>query len=236
MYRFRFFRAVDDPVACDRFKEGHRKILVDYGITNVTTNTEDWQNDPDVFVITAETECGEMVGGIRLDRTSSALKSLPIQSALNKLDPEIDGLVRSDSARGTAEVCGLWNAKKVFGKGVSPLLARAAVAYAAFIEIDTLYCLVAQYTLDLAKSIGFSVLEEIGNQGTFKYPNDRFVASALRIVDLEELKTAIPSERRRIFSIRRNPSQEFIELSQKKNVAVAYQNDVNIVLGKANEQ
>ena len=235
MYRFRFFRAIDDPIACERFKEGHRKILVDYGITNVTTNTEDWQNDPDVYVISAETENGEMVGGIRLDRTSNLSKALPIQTALNKLDPRIDNLVRTDSAKGTAEVCGLWNAKKVFGKGVSPLLARAAVAYATFIEIDTLYCLVAQYTLDLAKSIGFSVLDEIGATGTFKYPNDRFVASALRITDLQELKSAESYQRRRIFSMRRNPSQQFIELSQKKNVAVAYQNDVKIVFDKANE-
>jgi hypothetical protein len=235
MYKFRFFRAIDDPVACERFKEGHRKILLDYGITNVTTNTEDWQNDPDVFVITAESDCGEIVGGIRLDRTYGK-KTLPIEQALESYDPKIREILAKDSLKGTAEICGLWNAKKVFGKGVSPLLARTAVAFAEYIGIDTLYCLVAHYTLDLAKSIGFNVVESIGKEGTFAYPNDRYVASALCIHDLATLKTAQTDQKRRIMSLRRNPNQHFIELSQKKNVAIAYQNDVKIVFDKANDQ
>ena len=85
---------------------------------------------------------------------------------------------------GLAESCGLWNSKKVFGRGISPLLARCSVSITSFFEIHTLVCFSAPYTLKMIKSLGFKEILTVGDQGRLPYPTEKFLSSPLGIVDI----------------------------------------------------
>ena len=65
--RIRAFRAIDDPLTCQKFIEGHRRVLSIYGIENITTNTDAWMYNPAIFVIVVETLDGsKLYGGARV--------------------------------------------------------------------------------------------------------------------------------------------------------------------------
>ena len=64
---FKAFHAPDEPELCAEFLREHRRVLEDFGIANVTTNTADWTSDPDTYVIVAISEKQGMVGGIRVE-------------------------------------------------------------------------------------------------------------------------------------------------------------------------
>ncbi|HRH39008.1 MAG TPA: hypothetical protein PK760_11710, partial [Flavobacteriales bacterium] len=81
---FKAFRATNEPELCAEFLRQHRKVLEDFGITNVTTNDDAWTKDPNTYVIVALADDASMVGGIRLE-VDKGTRDLPIQSALFKL-------------------------------------------------------------------------------------------------------------------------------------------------------
>jgi hypothetical protein len=56
MLKLRISRAVDDLDACSKFAHGHAKVLLDYGVTKVTSSSTDWFYNPAVYMIMAEIE------------------------------------------------------------------------------------------------------------------------------------------------------------------------------------
>jgi hypothetical protein len=97
--------------------------------------------------------------------------------------------------------------KKGYGKGISHLLSRTAVAISQPLGINKLYCLAAPYTKEMAESIGFITLLDLGNEGTFKYPIESHLASIMVINDTKSLYTASEFEKDRILSIRKDLKQ-----------------------------
>src|ERR1700710_210039 len=93
MFKFRTFRAIDEPETCQRYKEGHVKVLVDYGITNITSNNDEWMNNPNIYcVIVAESGTNELFGGIRVQLSDERTR-LPVENAVGKMDPFIYKIV-----------------------------------------------------------------------------------------------------------------------------------------------
>lgn len=195
-------------------------MLEDFGITNVTTNTDNWCSDPDTVVIVAQTEDGRMVGGIRIEMQGK--RELPLTKALRTLDPRIDRVVERLGEHGTAEVCGLWNANRFNSRGLPNLLSMAAVSVANQLQIRTMVCLVAHYTLRHALRVGFTMIEEVGDGGTFTYPIPSIKALAMVIPDVRSVDTAIASNRRNIMSLRIRPEQTRIERPGEVELEVQY--------------
>ena len=131
MLRVRVFRAIDDLESCQRFAEGHANVLKDYGITKVTSSKTDWFNNPGVFVVIVENEDGtQVVGGERI-HLANMHSELPIETAVSMVEKRIHDVVAEYSDQKiTGELCGLWNAKSIAGKGVSILLTKMGVAIA----------------------------------------------------------------------------------------------------------
>ncbi len=66
MIKIRVFRAVDEPETCQRWIEGHVKLLTLFGITSITSAKPVWVTDPATYVILAESPSGDKVlGGAR---------------------------------------------------------------------------------------------------------------------------------------------------------------------------
>lgn len=223
MLKIRVFRAIDDLESCKRFAEGHANVLRDYGVTKVTSAKNDWFFNPDVYVAIVETEeSGEVVGGERI-HMSNAAHPLPIEAAVGVVDTKIYGLVADYAARGrTGELCGLWNAKSIAGRGVSVLLTKLGVAFAYKLQMDSLFVLCAPYTVSMCEQAGFTIEKSIGNEGTFFYPKLDLIATALVVKDMGTLSTADPLFLKQIFSMIENPRGTVVEVGAKGYTEVAY--------------
>ncbi|HEY9178896.1 MAG TPA: hypothetical protein VIN07_14470 [Flavipsychrobacter sp.] len=233
MLRIRVFRAIDDLESCKRFAEGHANVLRDYGVTKVTSSKNDWFYNPDVYVAIVETENGdEVVGGERIHMVNKQFP-LPIEEAIAIVEKKIYDLVAryADNKR-TGELCGLWNAKAIAGRGVSILLTKLGVALAHRLRMDSLFVLCAPYTVSMCQAAGFEIETSIGNNGTFIYPKLDLVATSLVVKDMEHLSTADARFRKEILSYIENPASKTLVLGEKGETEVTY----NILLPNTENQ
>lgn len=220
----RIFRADQEIDSCMRYIEGHRKVLEAYGVTQVTSANIDWVYHPSTYIVLVEsTEDGRVLGGGRIQIADGKIP-LPIETAIDKLDPKIYDLVKAESEKyGTGEYCGLWNSREVAGYGIgSILLIRIGIAMMDKLNIGSLFAFASPVTLKLSLKVGYKVLREVGINGTFYYPKEDLLATALMLDDPHELTTAIPSERERILDLKKNPVQKTIESGPKGEIEVDY--------------
>jgi len=211
------FRAVDDLESCQRYIEGHQKVLKIYGIDMITSAKAAWLNDPNTYIILAESENAEKTfGGARIQVAAGTLP-LPIEDALTKFDPNIHEFVSELIPGGTGELCGLWNSREVAGLGIGSIyLGRTGVALAMQLNLNTLFALCAPATVRNTMRVGFSVDERLGDKGAFFYPKEGLVATAVLLKDVLTLSTADDEERRMIFELRSFPVQKKIDIGTKE--------------------
>ncbi|PSL36125.1 hypothetical protein [Chitinophaga ginsengisoli] len=220
MITVRAFKAPDDPEACLRFYNGHLRLLeIYFGIAKITSGSADWMHHENSIVIIVEDETRtKTYGGARVQLADGILP-LPIETAIGKYDPKIYDMVRS----GSAEICAMWNSKEVAGMGIgSQVLARAGVVLAAQMPIDNFHVLCAPITTRIGKRVGFTIDESLGDKGTFFYPKDDFIATAMVINDVNKLENADPKERELIYDLRENLVQTKTEVGPKGSYEVSY--------------
>lgn len=220
MITVRAFKAPDDPEACLRFYNGHLRLLeIYFGIAKITSGSADWMHHDNSIVIIVEDETRtKTYGGARVQLADGVLP-LPIETAIGKYDPKIYDVVRP----GSAEICAMWNSKEVAGMGIgSQVLARAGVVLAAQLPIDNFHVLCAPITTRIGKRVGFTIDESLGDKGTFFYPKDDFIATAMLITDVNKLEHADPKERELIYDLRENLVQTKTEVGPKGSYEVSY--------------
>lgn len=210
------FRAIDDLDACRMYVEGHSKVLKIYGIAMITSAKVAWFDDSDTYVILVESETGDKIyGGARI-QVAAGKFPLPIEDALTKFDPNIHGFIKHHTPLGTGELCGLWNSREVAGLGIGSIyLTRVGVAIATQMNLSTLYALCAPATVKNSNRVGFLIDERLGDKGTFFYPKEGLVATAVLLSDVSVLSTADPDEREKIFDLRQIPVQQKFEISPR---------------------
>ncbi len=222
MIKFRVFRAIDSMESCQRYVEGHMKVLKIFGITMITSANIEWFLDPNTYVIIVESEDKKVLGGARL-QIAHRETDLPIESAVSHLDSRMTELIHHHIPEGTGEICGLWNSREVAGMGVGSIfLTRVGVAIADFLNLKTLFALCAPVTVSNAIKAGFEVETSIGNNGTLYYPKDDLLATVVILRDVKNLPTADPMEKEKIFSMRQNPHQIVIENTPKGEVEIEF--------------
>ncbi len=225
--KFIAFRAINEPELCERFKEGHRNVLLDYGIANITTNTNEWNKNPNMYCIVAiNQENEQLVGGIRI-QISDENTYLPVEAAIGKMDARIHDIVTSFRNKGgVGELCALWNAKAVAGIGISILLTRAGISVTNQLTIQTLMGICADYTLKMFQQVGFVVENNLGNNGEFPYPNPSYTARVLGIMNASSLETAAAYDKERMSALREQPVQVCVE-KEKMEVTIDYNLIIN---------
>lgn len=220
MITVRAFKAPDDPEACLRFYNGHLRLLeIYFGIAKITSGSADWMHHENSIVIIVEDETRtKTYGGARVQLADGVLP-LPIETAIGKYDPKIYDAIRT----GSAEICAMWNSKEVAGMGIgSQVLARAGVVLASQMPIDNFHVLCAPITTRIGKRVGFTIDESLGDKGTFFYPKDDFIATAMLINDVNKLEHADPKERELIYDLRENLVQTKTEVGPKGSYEVSY--------------
>jgi hypothetical protein len=149
-------------------------------------------------------------------------KALPIEDALIKLDPNIHMTLEKLRFAGNAEVCGLWNANRYAARGLPAMLAFAAVSLANQVGLKSLVCLASHYTLRHALKAGFTIIEDLGDGGTFDYPIPSFKGITMVIPNVITLDTATDPFRNQLLSLRLRPEQKRIEVLNGKPTLLDY--------------
>ena len=204
------------------FIKQHRQVLLDFGITKVSSNNTEWVADRDCIVIVAMHDTLGMVGGIRLQR-SHGRGTLPIEKSLATMAPGVSDEIDRILPHGVGEVCGLWNANRYAGYGVPVLLSHAITAVSLPAGMKRMVCLVAHYTEKHPRTNGFIRMEAAGAGGTFpRYPIDTHTAVAMVNPDTTLLPFASESQRQLIFSLRLRPDQERLQSPAGKPLNVHY--------------
>jgi hypothetical protein len=191
-------------------------VLKIFGIPMITSAKVRWFDDPDTYVIIVESEDGSKTyGGARIQMAAGKF-ALPIEEALTKFDNDIHKYVADLATEGTGELCGLWNSREVAGLGIGSIfLSRVGVAIAQQVQLKTLFALCAPATVKNAMRVGFLVDERLGDEGTFYYPKEGLIATAVFLSDVDNIVTADITEREKIFDLRQRPVQRSIELSPR---------------------
>lgn len=223
MINIRVFRAVNEPDKCNEYLKGHKQVLIDYNVMNITSYNQSWTANPSVYVLIAEmASTGEMVGGIRVEITKGDIP-LPIESAIGRLDSKIYEVVEKYGIEGgVGELCGLWNSKEIKGVGISFFLTRAAISIINQINFKTLIGICAEYTLKMFTDVGFEIDRTLGNNGEFFYPDERYITRALGILNAETLESANPYDKKIMLNLREKPIQLRKESGSKGIVDISY--------------
>lgn len=228
MISIRVVRAVQDPDTANAYIDGHRKVLESYGVTKVTSANVEWRDDPQTYLIVAESpESGKVLGGGRI-QVRSEQTLLPLEPAIAILDPRVYSYVNQIGNYNVAEFCGLWNSKEIAGYGVgSIILVQLGVAISTSVGISKLMALCSPATLQNSQRVGFEIVRELGNNGTLYYPKEDLVATALIIHDLDDLPSATIEDREKIFALRNSPVQEYEVSGPKGNLIMRLDLSVN---------
>src|SRR5579872_4476168 len=97
--KFKAFQPIKEITLSERYIAGHKKVLEDYGITNITSNNRVWLDMPCVYAVIAENEEGEVIGGIRV-QMADGTHPLPVEKAIGHMDARIYDVVKSHYENG----------------------------------------------------------------------------------------------------------------------------------------
>jgi len=221
MIRIRAFRAPEDEETCLKFLEGHKRLLeIHFGIAKITSSNSDWISNPNVIVVVAEDEKGEKIFGGSRVQVADGILPLPIETAIGHYDPKIYQL----AVPGSCELGGMWNSIEVQGMGIGGIfLGRVCVVVASQLPVHTMLFLCAPVTTRMVRRVGGVLASQLGDNGTFYYPKEDFIATAMIHTDLEKLSLADPTEREIMLSLRENLHQIRMENGPKGPLEIQYQ-------------
>lgn len=229
MVRLRAFRATDDVESSQKFIEGHTRVLTSVGVTKVTSNKHEWMERDSVFVLVVEDmEGNEVLGGARI-HVYDGEHPLPVEEATGYMDENVKPFIAGYGTKGTGEICGLWNSRKVAGMGFgSVFLTRAAVSLTTQIGINSLFALCAPYTVNTAARFGYEIVKHIGKDGTFYYPKLDLLATFMLLPDTNTLETARKLEKDKISEMRNDPMIVVSERTKISTIDIHYDLQLNI--------
>lgn len=215
---------MDDVDATEKYIYGHLKVLESYGITKVTSADRSWALNPHVYLILFESmEDFRILGGGRIQLRTENFP-LPFELAIRDIDPKIIDYMAGFSDLEVAEYCGLWNSREVAGYGIGSIyLVRVGIAILPQLHLKKLFGLSSPVTLSISKSVGYEVISLLGDNGSFYYPKEGLIATALEINDIEVLTNAQESERDYIFDLRKKINFKTVESGPKGEMELQFE-------------
>lgn len=221
-------RAISSPEETERYIQGHFKVLESYGVTKVTSADRSWVNNPHVYLLLVESleEPGVILGGGRIQLRSKDFP-LPLEGAILEKDERIIPFMDKFKDLEVAEYCGLWNSKKIAGYSIGSIyLIRIGVALTSFLQLKSLMAFCSPYTVSNSMSVGFEIIEELGDKGMFLYPKEGLIATIMEIKDVNSLPLAAPDQKEKIQFLRNNPVHIAHDMSPNGPLEIHY--DLNI--------
>ncbi|MBD8487665.1 hypothetical protein IFO69_02780 [Echinicola sp. CAU 1574] len=221
--RIRAVRSISDKITTDKYIDGHFSVLEAYGVTKITSADRSWAENPNVYLLVVESEDGTKVFGGGRVQIKSGQYNLPLEPAIIEKDTRIVDYMSKYEGLQVAELCGVWNSKEIAGYGIGSIfLIRAGVAVASLLDLDCLMGFCSPFTLQNCQRLGFKIIEDLGDNGTFLYPKEGLIATILDIKNIRELPNAKCDEREKIFYLKNNPVHSSEETSPKGEFTILY--------------
>lgn len=206
------FWAKGRPDLCDVFEYGHQKVLTDHGL-KLTSNNDEWRDQENVFVFLAF-EGNIPVGGIRFELYDERYP-LSVERALEMYEDDLISKLQENGLGKFGEACGLWNDKIVAGEDLSQFLSHLCFACGTVLGCRSMIAFNGIYTYRISKGMGGEIITNIGDEGIFEYPNERF-KSAVWKFDLERFEGTLEGFQPMIEQIRIKGNTD-IPIKNKKN-------------------
>src|SRR5690606_1069478 len=212
----RVIKATEDILSTEKYIKGHYSVLESYGVTKVTSADRSWVGNPNAYLLIVESmDNFEVYGGGRV-QLKSEFFPLPLESAIEEKDVKIKEYLKQYKDQEVAELCGVWNSKKIAGYGIGSIfLIRAGVIVSSILKLKNLMGFCSPFTLRNCQNLGFKIIETLGDKGSFFYPKEGLLATITEIADLENLPNALPVEQEKILFLTKNPQHEAHETSPK---------------------
>ena len=222
--RVRIVRAIDDVEATEKYIFGHHKVLESYGITKVTSADRSWALNPHVYLILFESmDDQRILGGGRIQLRTENFP-LPFELAIKDIDPKIEDYLSEFKDLEVAEYCGLWNSREVAGYGIGSIyLVRVGIAILPQLDLKKLFGLSSPVTLSISKSVGYEIITGLGDKGSFYYPKEGLIATALEINDINELSQDQEAERDHLFELRNKINFNTVESGPKGEMELQFE-------------
>lgn len=221
MIEITIHKAVENPNICSEYLAGHAQVLLDFGINVLTSFSESWFENPGVYVIIARNENAELLGGIKIHKYS-AIYPLPVVKGLIENTPEIENIIEASQPLKSGEICGLWISKNSGRKGLANYLSRVAIAMCPNLLINHVYGISSPFTLNMFLGMGYTIIENLGENGYFDYPTPEFRSAAVEIRDTNSLQSASEENKSRIIDIRKNLKFRSIEIHNDIETEINY--------------
>lgn len=226
--KIRVVRPVSSPEETEKYIAGHFNVLESYGVTKVTSADRSWVKNPNVYLLLVEAMdgTGKVLGGGRIQMRNDNFP-LPLEGAILEKDERIIEYMTKFKNLEVAEYCGLWNSREVSGFGLGSIyLIRIGVAITSFLKLKSLMAFCSPFTVKNSQSVGFEIINSLGDNGSFLYPKEGLVATIMEIQDVMNLPFSSPEEKAYIDNLRNNPSQVSINETPKGTVEIHF--DLNI--------
>jgi hypothetical protein len=220
------FRALDEPELCRKFIHGHAEVLSRHSFGHISSANPAWMFNPNVYVLLAYSKARPelLLGGGRIEVKGEKFQ-LPVEKSLASLDHKIIDLV-GERQPGTSEFCGLWNSRHAIGRKITTILVLYGFSLLSRLHLRSCFLLCSPHTFYLAEMLGCRKIIELGSEGAFDYPTDRFKAYVWVKEDVHYLQTVVPYIKERTESIRKHSTQVFLESHITKGMNVHYEDAI----------
>ncbi len=213
------FYALDYPDMARAFQQEYRNLLIGYGVKANDIASFKPISDPNTYLVVAHNaETGEMISGMKL-AVGAAHQPLPIVKTLQTITSQTLPFVKRFKADEVAETCACWVKKEYGSQRIPHLLMRAAVAYAYNIGVQRVCAFVNQYCLSVTTHVGCRHVTEMGDNGKYTYPNDRYITSVV-CIDAVNLTTAPDDMKAQMLDMRTYSTVNIKEYRQRTDTTL----------------
>jgi len=184
----KILRASEDVVLCQAMVEGHKRVLHAYGIKNISSFNTDWMGRDDVILIVAMSADGnKILAGTRL-QSGDKPEDLPLYQAVGHMDEGLKPWLATLLKDQTMELNGMWNSIELAGMGLGvEWMVQSAMASMSILDLRNILALTSPVTRKMRDKMGWSIKDQFGDDGYFKYPNDKLLASIEQFIFPDDL-------------------------------------------------
>ncbi len=196
------------------------QTLKHYGVDSLPTlNSPQSPQNGCLFTVT-DVGTQQIIGSSRLEIASDTYR-LPIEQILKQQDGTYPSYFASNKFPTYGEATGCWVNPNYVGLGIPHLLIRLSVLSSIHFKVSKLILFHNPITAKNARSFGFSKINELGNDGTLYYPNERYLSTITQL-NIQTLEALPADEKLAIQYLQSKPITQNIEQWKNKKVMVSY--------------
>ena len=115
-------------------------------------------------------------------------EDFPLYQAVGHMDEGLKPWLSNLLKDGTMELNGMWNSIELAGMGLGvEWMVQSAMASMSILDLRNILALTSPVTRKMRDKMGWSIKDQFGDDGYFKYPNDKLLASIEHFIFPDDL-------------------------------------------------